>query len=184
MKRALTQLYEDRWRLPAYILNQFATYVPLIGLRMRLFQALGVRMEDRLQTTVLLGTRMWVPRNVSIGADSVIGRECRIEAGGGVWIGRSVNVSHGVRLQTGSHDLEGPGFPARYKQIRIGDYSWICEAAVVVGGVTIGEGAVVMAGAVVSRDVAPWTVVGGVPARPVGQRTATHYRVNWRPNFN
>jgi putative colanic acid biosynthesis acetyltransferase WcaF len=182
--RTLRQLSDDRWRLRSYVLNHIVTRVPLIGMRMWLFEMLHVQMEDRERTTILLGTRMWMPENVSIGADSVIGRECRVEAGGGVSIGRSVNISSGVRLQTGSHDILGANFAARYRPIVIGDFCWICEAATIIGGVSIGDGAVVMAGAVVSQDVAPWSIVGGVPARPIGERPPATYANNWRPNFN
>lgn len=181
---AVTQLYEDRWRIRAWLFNYIATWIPLIGVRMFALAAVGVQMEDREHTTVLLGTRIWVPESVTIGADSVVGRECRIEAGGGVTIGRSANIAHGVRLQTGSHDIREPSFPALYKPIRIGDHSWICEAATIIGGVTVGEGAVVTAGAVVTKDVEPWTVVGGVPAREIGTRPIVRYSVGWRPDFN
>ncbi len=180
----LRVVYEDRWRLRSYFLNHAVSRIPVIGLRMALMEALGVRFEDRREATVLLGTRIWFPENVTIGCDAVIGRECRLEAGGGIRIGRSANLSHGVRLQTGRHELDGPGFEPIYEPIEVHDRAWICEAAIVLGGVTVGEGGVVMAGAVVAKDVPPWTIVGGVPARPIRERPPVTYRQDWRPNFN
>ena len=93
-------------------------------------------------------------------------------------------ISHAVRLQTGSHNIFSNGFEAIYRPIRIGDYVWICEAALVVGGVTVGEGAVIMGGAVVTKDVEPWTIVAGVPARQVGSRPEVHYSPRFTVDFN
>lgn len=57
----------------------------------------------------------------------------------------------------------------------MGDYCWICSRAIVLPGVNIGEGAVVAAGAVVCKDVEPWSVVGGVPAKKIGERERKGY---------
>lgn len=179
----LTRVFPDWWRLRSYAMNHVVARIPLIGLRLRLFEATGVRFADRQTTGILLGTRIWSADRLFIGPDTVINRECRIEATGGITIGRSVNLAHAVRLQTGSHNIRSNGFESLAKPITIGDYVWICEAAMVIGGVTIGEGAVVMAGAVVTRDVEPWTIVGGVPARPLGTRPRVSYKQNFRPSF-
>ena len=180
----LRRLKADRWRLPSYVLNHVVTRIPLVDLRMRLIARLGVRLEDEKQSVFLLGTQVWFPERLTVGTDTVVGRECRIEAGGEITLGRSVNISHGVRLQTGSHDIASTAFAAVYKPIEIGDRAWICEGATIIGGVTVGEGAVVMAGAVVAKDVEPWTIVGGVPAKLVGRREPVRYTIGWRPNFN
>jgi maltose O-acetyltransferase len=110
-------------------------------------------------------------RKVSIGQGSVINQGCLLYTSGGISIGKCVSISAGVWLVTGSHDLEDPGFAATIAgPIVIGDHVWIGMRATVLGGVTIGEGAVVMAGAMVTRDVPPFAVVGGVPAKVVRQR--------------
>jgi acetyltransferase-like isoleucine patch superfamily enzyme len=186
MDRTATSIlmrYPDHWRLKAYALNFYVSRIPLIGVRMRLIEALGVTFEAREATAVLLGTQFWFPQNVRIGADSVINRDCRFDAGGSITVGRSVSISHGVRLQTGRHSVVSEEFEAAYDPITIGDHAWICEAAIITGGVTIGEGAVVMAGAVVTRDVAPWAIVGGVPARQTGVRPKVQYTIGWRPSY-
>jgi maltose O-acetyltransferase len=60
----------------------------------------------------------------------------------------------------------------------------VATGAIVLPGVTVGEGAVVAAGAVVSRDVEPFTIVAGTPARPIAQRTRTlDYELDFRPNW-
>jgi maltose O-acetyltransferase len=81
--------------------------------------------------------------------------------------------------------MNDPLFPATYKPIVIGDYAWIGMRATILGGVTIGEGAVVMAGATVTRDVPPYAVVGGVPARVIRYRELQNpsYAFNFHPLF-
>ena len=122
---------------------------------------------------------------VSIGEGSVINRGCLLYTTGGLRIGKQVSVSSGVWLVTGTHDITSPTFPATFHPITIDDYAWIGSRATIQAGTHIGEGAVVMAGAVVTRDVAPYTVVGGVPARPVTTRKLTNptYDLGFRPLF-
>jgi len=182
----LIGLYPDAFRLRSYLLNHVVARIPFNGIRVKCLELAGVRFEDRRSTGVMLGTQIWSADRLSIGAHSVVNRECRIEAAGTVTIGKTVVISHGVRIQTGSHDIYSEHFEAIYKPITIGDRAWVCEAAIIIGGVTIGEGAVVMAGAVVTKDVAPWTIVGGVPARPVGVRPPIEYKftTHWAPDFN
>lgn len=122
---------------------------------------------------------------VSIGEGTVINRGCLLYTTGGLTIGKQVSVSAGVWLVTGTHDMNAPDFPAEFHPIVIGDYAWIGSRATILAGTRVGEGAVVMAGAVVTRDVAPYMVVGGVPARPVGERKLRNpsYDLRFRPLF-
>lgn len=95
---------------------------------------------------------------------------CTLDARGGLYIGDSVSVSHGVMLMTGSHDINAVNFSVNYLPIRIGDYVWIGCAAIVLQNVTIGKGAVVAAGSVVTKDVPPYCIVAGIPAQVIGKR--------------
>lgn len=124
-------------------------------------------------------------RRVSIDQGTVINHGCLIYTTGGLVIGRNVSVSSGVWLVTGTHDMNDPDFRDEYKAIVIDDYAWIGSRATILAGVTIGRGAVVMAGAVVTRDVPPFAVVGGVPAKVVGERKLKDpaYRIAYRPLF-
>ena len=102
-----------------------------------------------------------------IGEGSIIGDNAILDARRGIFIGRHVNFSSGVHLWTEQHDYKDPYFrciPDRSGPIKIGDRAWIGPS------VTIGEGAVVAAGAVVTKDVEPYTLVGGVPAKKIGER--------------
>ena len=110
-------------------------------------------------------------RRVSIGNGTVVNQKCLIYTSGGLVIGNNVSISAEVALITGTHDINDPNFLSDYRPIVIDDYAWIGTRAMILQGVTIGQGAVVMAGAVVTKDVEPFAVVGGVPARPITERS-------------
>ncbi|MDG2969570.1 acyltransferase [Pseudomonas extremaustralis] len=108
----------------------------------------------------------------SIGTGSFIGKRTFIQLHAPVRIGAHVAINDGVRILTGSHGLDDPAWRLKVAPVAIGDYAWIATGAMILPGVTIGEGAVVGAGSVVNRDVEPFTVVAGNPARVVRLRAA------------
>lgn len=109
------------------------------------------------------------PNELEVGDGSFIGR-ASLYCTGGVRIGKNVNISDGVVVITAKHDINSPEFEATYGPITIGDWSWLATNAIVLGGVNVGEGAVVAAGAVVTKDVPPYSVMGGNPATVIGER--------------
>lgn len=110
------------------------------------------------------------PKNLKIGRRSVIGEGCLLDARSGLDIGDDVNISSGVWVWTLHHDLNCPSFSAIGAPVSIGKRAWICSRATILPGVRVGEGAVVASGAVVVADVPAFAIVGGVPARVIGQR--------------
>ncbi len=75
-----------------------------------------------------------------------------------------------MHLCAGTHDYADPSMPLLKPPITVGDQAWVCADAYIGPGVTIGEGAVVGARAVIVKDVPPWTIVAGNPARPIKKR--------------
>lgn len=136
--------------------------------RRRAFRLLGMRTGKG----TCVDSRCYImnPNKLSIGCGSHINRNVTLDARGGLVIGDSVSVSHGVMLMTGSHDVQKRHFPVKFYPIEIGDFVWIGCGAIVLQNVRIGKGAVVSAGAVVTKDVPPFAIVGGVPARIIGHR--------------
>lgn len=105
-------------------------------------------------------------KNITIGKDVFINSGCRFQDQGGITIGDGSLIGHNVVLATINHDLTPINHRKNhYAPIHIGRHAWIGSNATVLPGVTIGDWAVVAAGAVVTKDVPPYTVVGGVPAR-------------------
>ena len=123
--------------------------------------------------------------NISIGDNCVINRRCYLDGRVGIKIGNNVNVSFGTTVLTLSHDAHSKEFMCTMGEVNINDHAWIGANATILPGVTIGEGAVIAAGAVVTRSVPPYTIVGGVPARPLGTRTQElSYLTDWSPLFD
>jgi len=109
--------------------------------------------------------------NISIGEFSSVG--CALLASHErISVGNHVVINDGVRLLTASHDVHDPGYRHVFQEIVIEDFVWIATGAIVLPGVHLGRGAVAAAGSVVTRDVAPYTVVAGNPARPIAERGA------------
>lgn len=126
-----------------------------------------------------------VRSHVSIGNNCVINREVYLDGRTGVIIGNNVNVSFQTCILSLHHDHNSPDFKAIGDVVKIHDHAWIGARAVILPGVTIGEGAVVAAGAVVARDVAPYDVVGGVPAKKIGERNRDiQYLTKFSPFFD
>jgi len=144
--------------------------IPIRWIRDRLARrVLGMRVDPSAQLYRWREVRSG--RNVTVGAGSVIGLWATLDARvGGITIGRHVNFSSDVAIWTQQHDPRSPDFAAVGGPVTIEDRAWLSFRCTVLPGVTIGEGAVVAAGAVVTTDVAPYTIVGGVPARPIGER--------------
>ncbi|MDO8210019.1 DapH/DapD/GlmU-related protein [Conexibacter sp. CPCC 206217] len=174
-----------RWAPPkAAVLNLFVNRIPFVGLRMRAYGAFGVRFAEAGSGMLMLGAEVWSPQLLEFGRGSIVGRGCIVDARGGIRIGDHVNIGSETILMTAKHEVQDPDFGGTYEPITIGDRVWIATRATVLGGVTLGEGAVVAAGAVVTSDVAPYTIVGGVPARPIGERTRDlRYRLGYRANW-
>ena len=105
-------------------------------------------------------------KNITIGRDVFINSGCHFQDQGGIEIGDGALIGHNVVLATIDHDLD-PAMNRKnhYAPIKIGAHVWIGSNATILSGVSIGEWSVVAAGAVVTKDVSPMTVVGGVPAR-------------------
>ena len=115
----------------------------------------------------------WIIGTPEIGAGTWVGAFTVIDGSGGLRIGQGCDVSCGVHIYTHStvrRCVSGRAHDAiDHQPVAIGDHVFIGANAVVMMGVTIGDRAVIAAGAVVSDDVPAGTIVGGVPARPIGR---------------
>jgi acetyltransferase-like isoleucine patch superfamily enzyme len=120
--------------------------------------------------TIYRRCEIWAPSLVSIGARSKIGQDTFLDGRLGITIGEDVAISSEVMVWTLEHDPQNASFNCRGGSVRIGDKVWIGARAILLPGVSVGDGAVIAAAAVVSRDVEPYTVVAGNPARRVSQR--------------
>lgn len=116
------------------------------------------------------GFEVYFPWNLVIGSDNSFGFHVVLDARGGLTIGSNCNISSEVAIWTAEHDLQSPDFSYSPAPVIIGDYVWISYRAIIMPGVRVGSGAVIAAGAIVTKDVPAFTVVAGVPAKKIGER--------------
>ncbi|BBH21836.1 hypothetical protein Back11_31810 [Paenibacillus baekrokdamisoli] len=131
-----------------------------------------------------IGSTLWAPNRLTVGNNVYIGKRCTLECDGS--IGNNVMIANQVGLigrydhdyavigrairqapWIGEEDYEGPG---KGLNIHIGDDVWIGFGAIVLSGLCIGRGAIIAAGSVVTKDVEPYTIVGGNPAKKITRR--------------
>ncbi|MBN1871716.1 MAG: WcaF family extracellular polysaccharide biosynthesis acetyltransferase [Candidatus Omnitrophica bacterium] len=114
--------------------------------------------------------KIWAPWNLELGDYVCVGRGTLCYSMAKITLGDKVVISQGAHLCTGSHDYENPRFPLYARPIKVGASSWIAAEAFVSPGVAIGEGAVIGARSVVTKDMPAWTVCAGNPCRPIKLR--------------
>lgn len=152
-----------------YITNHIIGHIPFWVIRKVYYLLLGAKIGKKTQMDMDI-TFMDINKLV-IGRHSHINRHATIDARGRLIIGNMVSISQRVAIMTGSHDYQSPDFDFKRTRIVIDDYVWIGINATVIGHVHIGKGAVICAGAVVTKDVPPYAVVAGVPAKSIGTRS-------------
>jgi acetyltransferase-like isoleucine patch superfamily enzyme len=168
-----------------YFCNSVIASIPSHQLR-RLFLKTSMRVVIPPTSSVHMRLRLYTRGQLEIGQHTVIDRDCTLDARGKLKIGNNVNLAPEVMVLTAYHDPDAEDtFPAIHKSVIIEDHVWIATRAMILPGVTIGRGAIVAAGAIVTKDVPPQTIVGGNPARVIRQRKGPQtYQLAYRRLFH
>lgn len=166
-----------------YLYNNFITKIPIYTLRL-LFLKRVLKMKIGKNTAVHMHN-FFTQRNITIGHNSVINRKCYLDGRVGIRIGSNVSISPEVCIVSLGHDPQSPNFETTPGFVEIEDYVWIGIRAIILPGVKLGEGCVIGAGAVVTKNVEPYTIVAGVPAKKIGERHKDlKYTLNYFPPFD
>ena len=139
-------------------------FIPWRNLILKLFGAKIGR-----GSVIYASVKILAPWNLSIGEKSTIGPHVELHIDKTI-IGSKVTISQRSYLCSGSHDISSLNLPFISAPIIIEDFAWIGAESFIMMGVTIGKGAIVGARASVYKDVEPWTVVGGNPAKFIKKR--------------
>lgn len=150
------------------VVVKLSSYFPIHRARRAVLRLFGGSLASGV--TIYHGTEVRSARKLLIGENSSIGNNCVLDARGGLTIGANVNISTGVQIWSAQHDWRSADFAYVTAPVVVGDNAWVSARAILLPGAQIGHGAVVAAGAVVSGAVPPGALVGGVPARVIGQR--------------
>lgn len=148
-------------------LNSIVARIPFHAIRLFLYRRVfrvGAGSSILMKATVR-GFR------ITIGKGCVINSGVLLDGRGGTLIlGDFVDVAPYVKIWTLDHDPNSSDHAARARSVTVGDYVWLSSNSTILPGVSLGKGCVVASGAVVTKDVPPWAIVAGVPARVIGQR--------------
>lgn len=143
-------------------------HIPFHLIRLFFYRLSGMRIGR--STKIHMWANFFQPKNIEIGEGSVIGNNAFLDGRAPLIIGNHVDIASEVLIYNSEHDINSEDFSPIESAVEIGDYVFIGPRAIVLPGVKIGRGAVVAAGAVVTKDVPDFAVVGGVPAKVIGER--------------
>lgn len=166
-KKIVNRLYN--YGLDFYLLIlRCVGHVPSHAFRKIVYRMSGIKIGKG--SVIHMGANFYQPRNIKIGEDTIIGYKAFLDGRDKIEIGSHVDIASEVMIYNSEHDLESEDFIATEETVKIGDYCFIGPRAIILPGVNIGKGAVVAAGAVVTKDVGSFDIVGGVPAKKIGER--------------
>jgi maltose O-acetyltransferase len=142
--------------------------VPSHYLRRFFYRMAGMKIGEG--SSIHMGTRFYNPGNISIGHDTIIGEKAVLDGRAKLQIGSHVDIASEVMIYNSQHEIEDSEFQATNEPVVIEDYVFVGPRVIILPGVVIGKGAIVAAGAVVTKDINPFGIVGGVPAKEIGER--------------
>ena len=172
--------------LKYYLGNHLVAATPCEFLRHLYYKAiLGIKVGK--DTHISMGefiTGFYSRCSISVGDNCVINRNCYLDGRGSIVIGNNVNVSFGTTILTLQHNVHSSMFECKVGNVIIENDVWIGARAIILPGVTVGKGAVIAAGAVVSKSVPEYSIAAGVPAKVIGMRHRDlKYKTRFHPFF-
>jgi maltose O-acetyltransferase len=152
-------------------------YLPFHAVRNWIFRLAGGQIGRG--SAIHMGARFFQPNGITIGEDSIIGFRAFLDGRASLVIGDHVDMASEVMIYNSEHDINSDDFHATVAPVKIGDYVFVGPRAIIMPGVKIGQGAIVAGGAVVTKDVPDFAIVGGIPAQRIGERRNKnpHYRL-------
>lgn len=155
----------------------WAGLVPSHLFRLLIYKLAGLKIGKG--SRIHIGARFFYPANIKIGQGSIIGDNAFLDGRDELIIGDHVDIASGVMIFNSEHDITSSDFHAIVASVEIGDYVFIGPRVTILPGVKIGKGTVVAAGAVVTKNVDDFAIVGGVPAQVIGERKTKdlHYKL-------
>ena len=169
--------------LKFYIATRFVANIPSFCLRHWYYRRI-MKYSIGSDSSIHMGVFV-TGDNIKLGDNVVINRQIYLDGRVGIEIKNNVSISPEVYIVSLEHDPNDSCFATRGGLVTIDDHVWIGARAIILPGIHIGEGAVIGAGAVVTKDVEPYKIVAGVPAKPIGERSRQiNYRAKYFPWFD
>ena len=167
MEKISNRLY-NYWLDFELMLLRWVGHLPSHSIRKLEYKFFGIKIGK--DSVIHMWANFFDPKNIKIGDDTIIGDHAFLDGRAKLSIGNHVDIASSVMIFNSEHDLSKNNFSAIVEPVEIGDYVFIGPRVIILPGVKIGKGAVVAAGAVVTKDVSDFTIVGGIPAKVIGER--------------
>lgn len=174
--RYLKNKYSYSWQY--WFTNFFLSGFP--SKRFRNFMLKRYGMKFLGDARLYAGFHIRNPKGITLGDGVSVGPRVLLDGRMGLTIEEGAVIGYGAIIWTLNHDYNDINFCGKGAPVVIGKRAWVCSNSITLPGVTIGEGAVVASGAVVTKDVEPYTVVGGVPAKVIGHREKKDYQYGYK----
>ncbi len=167
LKKVINRLYNYFLDFELMLLR-WVGHLPFHCCRRFFYRLAGIKIGKG--STIHMWANFFQPSGIEIGEDTIIGDHCFLDGRAKLKIGNHVAIASQVLIYNSEHDIHDENFSAREEPVIIEDYVFIGPRAIILPGIKIGKGAVVAAGAVVTKNVSELTLVGGVPAMKIAER--------------
>lgn len=157
--------------------NSFMCYFPGKGIRKAYLKLLGMRIGRGVH--IYEGFHIRTPKGIVLEDGVSIGPKVLLDGRKGLTIEKNAVVAYEAIIWTLNHDYNDIHFCEKGAPTIIGEYAWICSRAIILPGITIGKGAVVASGAIVTKDVPDFAVVAGIPAKVIEKREEKEYQYGY-----
>ena len=171
-KKIIIRLYNYFLDLKIYLL-EICGWIPFHFIRNSIYRLAGIKIGAG--STIHTGCRFFQSNKIKIGKDTSVGDRCFLDGREEITIGSHTSIASQVLIYNSEHNINDELFRASQQPVVIGDYVFIGPRAIILPGVKIGDGAVIAAGAVVSKDVLEGEIVAGVPAKKIADRQLKNY---------
>jgi|GEM_PF-280849 len=178
VKRVLSTYSKCRNGFQWWWLNCFICYFPSVHVRRFSLRLAGMKISKDVR--FFEGVHVRNPKGITMGDGCSVGTRVLLDGRKGLTIGKSVVFGYECIVWTLNHDYNDIHFCTKGALVVIDDYAWICSRSIILPGIHIGKGAVVASGAIVTKDVPPYTIVAGIPAKIVGKREEKDYQYGYK----
>ena len=168
IKQRLVKGYSKWKRSWSWLSMSLITNFPSRHVRMFLLRRKGATIADNV--SIWRGVEIRDPKGLVIDSGCAIGPGVTLDARKGLRLGKNVTVAKDAIIWTLHHDMNSTDFHTVGAETIIEDYAWICSRSVLLPGVHVGRGAVIASGAILSKDADELSIMGGVPAKKIGER--------------
>lgn len=160
-----------------FFMNNILSFFPSKHIRYWGLKFLGMNLEKNIR--FYQGFHIRNPKKIFISEGVSIGPKVLLDGRCGLSIGKNTVLAYDCIIWTLNHDYNDIHFCGKGSPVEIGSNVWICSRSIILPGIKIGDGAIIASGAIVTKNVEPYTIVGGIPAKVIGKRERKEYNYGY-----